>query len=164
MLCRRYCLSPFWHGIRKTQGIWTFLQNSGKLREFQSDIFLNLLIIFSWTMICDACLCSGKFNVLTVFLPTFSWADINDIFTVIMRASHHGTLQLGHVGWVKVSRLAVKTYLNSVSISGKNSGKTQGIWNGFPVGTLIWGISTFYICIYVLSHQHIGHCVLKEKA
>ena len=36
-------------------------------------------------MICNACsMCSGKFNVLTVFLPTFSRADINDVFTVVL--------------------------------------------------------------------------------
>ena len=64
---------------------------------------------------------------LSVFLPTFSRADINNIFTVIMRVSHHGTLQPGHVGWVKVSRL-------TVSISGKNSGKTQGILKWIPCG------------------------------
>ena len=30
-------------------------------------------------------MCSGKFNGLTVFLQTFYRADINDVFTVIMR-------------------------------------------------------------------------------
>ena len=29
-------------------------------------------------MIFNACMCSGKFKVLTVFLPTFYRADIND--------------------------------------------------------------------------------------
>ena len=33
-----------------------------------------------------------------------------------------------------------------------------------PSMCIIWRISTFSICIYVLSHQYIGHGVLKEKA
>ena len=80
-------------------------------------------------MICNACMCSGKFNVLTVFLPTFSRADINNIFSVIMRVSHHGNLQLGHVGWVKVLRL-------TVSISGKTRGKLRENSGNFEMDSL----------------------------
>ena len=119
-------------GKQGKQGKWLIIipcrENSGNLKNLQNSrktqgisiwyFFLICWSSFSWTMICNACMCSGKFNVLSVFLPTFSRADINNIFTVIMRVSHHGTLQPGHVGWVKVSRL-------TVSISGKNSGNFE---------------------------------------
>ena len=46
----------------------------GKLREFQYDICLNLLIIillnYMYMYVMHACV--GKFNVLTICLPTFS--------------------------------------------------------------------------------------------
>ena len=113
------------------QGKLRQFENFAKLREFLSDIFL---------MICNACMCSGKFNVLAVFLPTFSRADINNIFTVIMRVSHHGTLQLEHIKWVKVSRLTFQYQGKLGKIRGKlreNSGGGGGVFlNGFPVGTL----------------------------
>ena len=140
------------HGTGKTGKTWKMANKNslqGKLREFENfakfrenagnfnlRFFLICWSSCSWTMICNACMCSGKFNVLTVFLPKFSRADINNIFTVIMRVSHHGTLQLGHVGWVKVSHLTISISGNSRENQGKTQGKLREFWNGFPVGTL----------------------------
>ena len=115
------------------QGKLFFSNTQGKLRELKSDMFFLICwSSFSWTMICDACLCSGKFNVLTISLPKLSCECTSltfnfYIYYLIFRRSRIGVLN------------CKQTYLNSASISGKTHGKLREFLNRFPMGTL-------YIC------------------
>ena len=90
---------------RENSGNFKILQNSG---NFNLIFFLICWSSFSWTMIYNACMCSGKFNVLK-FFSQHSPESISMIYSQSSCAyliSDHGTFQLGHVRWVKVSRLA----------------------------------------------------------